>query len=185
MGIRPALPSRDQVDVVCSIDSRVESVQHRQECPQSPRDPRPSLAVWPLPATVLTQNAGPWLVLASSRGSWLRVMTLIPSTATWGTTSMVEIGQVLRGRPQKVRPWSGGQRRVHISARVWGLLVEVKGIDPGPLGGLESGLLALSTPHPPTHFPVTSPLGGAGSRATRVQFQFRELGGSLSLVSPP
>ena len=184
MGTRPALPSRDQVGVVGSVDSRVESVQHRQECPRSPRDAGPSLALWPLPAAILTWDAGPWLVLASSRGSWLRVMTLIPSTTTWGTTSMVETGRGLRGRPQKARPWSGGQRRVHVSARVWGLLVEIKGIDPGPLGGLELGLLALSAP-PPRHFPSTSPLGGAGSQATRVQFQLRGLGGSLSLVSPP
>ena len=63
---------------------------------------------------------------------------------------MVETGRGLRGRPQKARPWSGGQRRVHVSARVWGLLVEIKGIDPGPLGGLELGLLALSAPPPQT-----------------------------------
>lgn len=105
----PAPSCRHQVDMqVFYRDSRVESVQHRQEVPQSPRDPRPSLALWPLPATILTQNAGPWLVLASSRGSWLRVMTLIPSTATWRTTSMVEMGQP-RGRLRKLAPGAEGR----------------------------------------------------------------------------
>ena len=162
MGTRPALPSRDQVGVVGSVDSGVESVQHRQECPRSPRDAGPSLALCPLPAAILTWDAGPWLVLASSRGSWLRVMTLIPSTATWGTTSMVEMGRGLRGRPQKARPWSRGQRRVHVSACVWDLLVEIKGVDPGPLGGLELELLALSAPRPPDTSLLLLPWEGLG-----------------------
>lgn len=75
---------------------------------------------------------------------------------------MVETGRGLRGRPQKARPWSGGQRRVHVSARVWGLLVEIKGIDPGPLGGLELGLLALSAPCPPDTSLLLLPWEGLG-----------------------
>lgn len=52
----------------------------------------------------------------------------------------------------------------------------------GPLGGFESGPLAL----PALHYPVSSPLGGAGSQETRVQSSLWGLGqGSLCLVSPP
>ena len=49
-------------------------------------------------------------------------------------------------------------------------------------GGFESGPLALPAPH----YPVSSSLGGAGSRETRVQSSLWGLGqGSLCLVSPP
>lgn len=44
--------------------------------------------------------------------------------------------------PLGQRPSALGQRRVHVSVCVRGLLVEIKGIDPGPLGGFELGLLA-------------------------------------------
>lgn len=83
-------------------------------------------------------------------------------------------------------PWSGGQRRVHILARVWGFAGGSQGNRPrSSVGALSRGLLALSTPHPPTHTSLLLlPWEGLGVRATGSSSSSGNKG-SLSLVSPP